>query len=96
MLKALTEFHRRAARRITGVTAKREADREWEYPEVEEATESAGIHPIRVYIKMMQKTIAERLACRPVYALCTEAKRMLRTIRIVRWWDQDAVNDLEE
>ena len=46
MLKVLTVFHHRVARQITGMTAKRWAGREWDYPEVEEAMDSAGIHPI--------------------------------------------------
>ena len=38
MLKVLTTFHHRAAQRITGMTEKRGSGGEWEYPEVEEAT----------------------------------------------------------
>ena len=78
------------------MTAKRGAGGEWEYPEVEEAMESSGIHPIGVYTKRRQTTIAERVDCRPVNALCTEAERMPGTIRMVRWWDKDTVNDPEE
>ena len=48
------------------------AGREWEYPAVEEAMESVGLHPIGVYIKRRHTTIAERVACRPVYELFTE------------------------
>ena len=93
MLKVLTAFHHWAAQRITGIMAKREAGREWEYPAVEEAMDYAGIQPIRVYIKRRQMTIADRVAFRTVYALYTEAERMLGTIWIVRWWDQDVVNE---
>ena len=75
------------------MTAKRGAGGEWEYPEVEEAMEPSGIHPIGLCIKRRQTTISERVECRSVYALCTEAERMLRTIRMVRWWDKDTVND---
>ena len=62
MLKVLMAFHHRAARRITGMMVKHGAGREWEYPAVEEAMESVGIHPIGVYMKRRQKTIAERVA----------------------------------
>ena len=48
MLKFLTVFHHRAARRITGMTEKRGAGREWEYPEVDEAMDATGIHHIGV------------------------------------------------
>ena len=62
MLKVLTALHHRAARRITRITAKRRAGAEWEYSLVEKAVESAGLHPIRVYIKRRKKTISERVA----------------------------------
>ena len=54
------------------------------------------IHPIGVYIKKRQTTILERVACRPVSALCTDVERMPGTIRLVQWWDQNAVNEVEE
>ena len=79
-----------------GMTMKRGAGGEWEYPAVEEAMESAGIHPIGVYIKRRQMTIAERVACRPVYAFFTESERILGMSQMVRWWDQDTVNYPEE
>ena len=58
--------------------------------------EAAGIYPIGVYNNRRQMNIAEGVACRLIYALCTEAERMPRTSRLVRWWDQDAVNELGE
>ena len=51
MIKVLASFHHRAARRIMGMTAKREAGGEWEYPSVLDAMEAAGLHPIRVYTR---------------------------------------------
>ena len=51
MLKFLTEFDHRATQQITGMMAKRGEGGEWEYPEVEEAMESAGLDPIGLYIK---------------------------------------------
>ena len=62
MLKVLTEFHHRVAQRITGMSAKRGAGGEWEYPVVEEVMDSAGIHPIGEYINMRHTTIVERLS----------------------------------
>ena len=96
MLKVLEGFHYQAARRITGMTEKRGAGREWEYPLVVEAMETAGIHPIGVYISRRQATIAERVACRPIYELCMEVERMTGKRRLVRWWDQYAVNEPKE
>ena len=51
MLKVLEGFHHRAARRITGMTAKRGAGGEWDYPLEVETMETVGIHPIGVYIR---------------------------------------------
>ena len=58
--------------------------------------DSAELHIIVVYIKRRQKTIAERAAFRPVYALRTEAERIPGTSRMVRWWYQDAEKYPEE
>ena len=63
MLKVLTGLHHQAARQIMGMTAKCAAGGEWEYPSVVEATEAAGLHPIRVYIKRQYTIIAKRVAC---------------------------------
>ena len=46
--------------------------------------EATGLHPIWVYIRRRQVTISERLACRPIYELCTEAERMPGTIWLVQ------------
>ena len=67
-----------------GMTAKRGDGREWDYPAVEETMDSAGIHPIGLYIKRRQTIIAQRVDCRPVYELCTEVDRMPVTSRMVR------------
>ena len=37
MLKDMTELHHQAGQRITGMTMKREAGGEWEYPSVVQA-----------------------------------------------------------
>ena len=96
MLKVLKGFHHRAARRITGMTEKRGAGGEWEYHLIVEAMEDAGLHPIGVFIRRRHETILERVACRPIYELCTEAERMPETSRLVQWWYKDTVNEPEE
>ena len=58
--------------------------------------DSEVLHPIVVYIKRRHKTIAERVVFWPVYALCTDAERIPETIRMMCWWDQDAVNKPKE
>ena len=95
-LKVLTGFHHQAARWITGMTEKYGAGGKWEYSSVEEAMDATGLHPIRVYIKRRQTNIAEMVALHPVYSLCTNTERMTGTSRMVRWWDQDTVNEPEE
>ena len=50
---------------------------------VVEAMEAVGLHPIGVYIRRRQATIAERVDCRPIYEMCTEAERMPGTVRLV-------------
>ena len=42
-----------------------------------------GNHPIGEYTRIRQANIAERVACRPIYELFTEAERVLGTIRTV-------------
>ena len=96
MLKVLTGFHHGAARRITGMTEKRGVAGECYYPSVEEATEAARLHPIGMYIKLQQTTIADRLSCLPVYTLCSKAERMPGMSRLVQWWNRDAVNEPDE
>ena len=83
MLKVLTGFHHREAQRITGMMAKRGAGGEWGYSSAVEAMEAVGLQTIGVYIKRQQMNIAERVACRPVYALCTELEQIPVTSRLV-------------
>ena len=78
------------------MTEKRRAGGEWEYPSIVETMEAEGIHPIGVYIWRQQATIVERVACCPIYELCTEVERITGTSRLVRWWDQDTVNEPED
>ena len=61
-------------------------------PPVVALMEAAGLQPIGEYIMRRQATIAEKLACRPIYELCVKAERMSGTIWRVIWWDQDVVN----
>ena len=92
MLKFLEGFHHRVARRIMGLTEKFGAGREWYYSLVVEAMEPVSLHPISKYIIRRQASILERVDCRPIYELCIEKERMPGMSRMVRWWDQYAVN----
>ena len=65
-------------------------------PLVVEELETAGPHPIGVYIRRRQATIAERVDFRPIYELYTEAERMPGKSGTVKWWYQYVVNEPEE
>ena len=58
--------------------------------------DAAGLHPIREYIRRRQETIAENVTLCPIYELCVKEERIPGTIRMVRWWYQDVVNEPEE
>ena len=57
---------------------------------------AAGLHLVGEKIIRQKATVEEKVACRPIYGLCVEAKQMPVTIRMARWWDQDGVNEPEE
>ena len=71
MLKVLEGFHHRVARIITGMALQRMTGREWEWPQVAEALETAGLWTIKEYIQQRQDTGAAQVECRPIYELCT-------------------------
>ena len=93
ILNALEEFHYRVDRQITGIMATRGVVGEWEYPLVVTAMEAAGLHPIMEYIRRQHATIAGNVACLPIYELCFKAERMPGMIRMIRWWNQEVVNE---
>ena len=93
ILKVLEGFHQRAARQITGMTAAHAAVGEWGYPLVVTAMETARLHPIREYIRRRQANIAKKVVCRLIYEMYAVAERIPRTSRVVRWWDQEVVNE---
>ena len=62
MLKVLEGFHHQAARQITEMTAKRGSGPEWEYHSLVKAMETAGLHPIGLYIRKRKEIIAEMVA----------------------------------
>ena len=57
------------------------------------ALETAGLHPIREYIRRRNANIAEKVSCRPIYDLCAKAERMPGMIHMMRCWYQDVVNE---
>ena len=63
------------------------------HPLVVAALEAAGLYPIQEYIRRRQANIAEQVACRPIYELCIETDRRPGTSLLMRWWDQDVVQE---
>ena len=96
MLNLLERFHHQAASRIKGMTETRGAGGEWEYPLVVVALEDAGLYPIMEYISRRKATIAEKVACHPIYELLVEAERRPGMSHRMIWWEQDVVNQPEE
>eukprot|EP00978_Attheya_sp_CCMP212_P044431 scaffold310270_cov55-Attheya_sp.AAC.1 len=89
MLQALEGFHRRVAHRIAGKQPYfcRETD-EWIYPPIEKALEEVGLWPIKKYTEKRQNTVADYVAMRPIFELCTEAEWPTGSQSSRRWWDQ--------
>ena len=60
------------------------------------ALEAAVLHPIMEYIRKRQATIAEKVACCPIYELCVEIEwRPGTSWRMILWY-QDVVNEHED
>ena len=53
------------------------------------ALETTGIWPIIEYVRRQQATIAEYVAGRPIYELCTGAERMEGSSMLLMWCDQE-------
>ena len=89
MMKVLEGFHHRAARRITGNQARRLPNGDWEYPPLAPALEAAGLWPMKEYVRRRQAHIAEYVATRPIFQLCSQAPALSGSSRALRWWQQD-------
>ena len=94
MLRCLESFHLRAARRMTGLMPRKEADGSYTYPEAEGVLKKAGLHTIREYVEVRRNTIMKFVSDRPIYELCREAERKRGTGNRQYWWEQSF--DLEE
>ena len=62
---------------------------EWYCPPIEDALEQTGLWPTREYIHRRQQTVAQLIATRPIYDLCTNATPASGSSRLLRWWKQD-------
>jgi hypothetical protein len=96
ILQALEGFHKRVARRLSGKTPYLcQTTGEWIYPPIDKALEEVGLWPIEKYIEKRQNTVADYVATRPIFELCTEAAWQSGSATSRRWWDQVSRN-LEE
>ena len=95
MLKVLEGFHHRIARRISGKTAIRVGDTQWEYPPIEEALEEAGLWTMRecMLLRRRHASIEDYIghATRPIHELCLAATPPPGggSSPPLRWWQQD-------
>ena len=91
MMAVLEVFHNRIAGPISGTTARKSNDREWEWALVDAALEVTGIWPIMEYVRRRQATIVEYASGRPIYEHFTGTERMEGSSRFLWWWEQKNV-----
>jgi hypothetical protein len=89
MLAMLKGFHHRIARRLSGRMPRylQEEDR-WEYPPIAEALDIVGLQPIEESLRRRRNAVADYVACRPIFALCTSAGRLSGSSNLPRWTEQ--------
>ena len=68
MIKLFERFHNWVARNITGMTAHSATSGEGECPPADEVLDTA-VWQIKEYIQQRQDTVAEQVACRPIYEM---------------------------
>ena len=61
-MELLEGFHNRAAWYIEGMTARRAEYGEWNYPQVSDMMEAAGLWTIKEYTQRRQATTVEQVA----------------------------------
>jgi len=89
VLKVLSSFHNRVARRLSGQMPRYLPQEDWwEYPPIKDALEKADMYPVGHYIRVRQNTLAQHITTRPILELCRGAERLSGSPRRVYWWDQ--------
>ena len=89
VLKVLSGFHHRAARRLSGLSPWYSLrERRWVYPPVEQALEATGMYDVEHYVRKRQNTLVESIATRPILGLCTDAERPTGSSGRKFWWMQ--------
>ena len=97
MLKALTGFHHRVARQLTGKVG-RYLPREdrWVYPPIDEVLAEAGLFPLETYIRRRQDRIVDYVSTRPIRHHFWDRERLGGSSRWSTWWDHVGYRDDEE
>ena len=94
MLTLLDGFHHRCTRRIAGMAPKFDVrTNSWSKPPIEEAFALTKLKPLAEYIQKRQNHIAEYVALRPIYSLCTQSVRRSGSTNRTLWWTQPSVQE---
>jgi hypothetical protein len=91
-VKALSGFHHRVARRLSGRMPRylRRED-QWVYPPIEGALAVTGLVLIEESVTARQNRLAEHIATRPILELCQGEERLSGSTRRRYWWERVAV-----
>ena len=65
----------------------------WEYPRSDKVLKECGLREIEVYVRRRRATIAEHIACRPIFAECEKGERKRGSPRHSFWWEQELTLD---
>ena len=84
MLKVQEVLLHQSAIQIMGMTAQHTMRVEWECPLVADALDNARLLTIKECIQHRQATIAVQVACRSIYEIFKESKRMPGANRFLR------------
>jgi len=89
VLKVLSGFHHRAARRITGKRGRYlVAEDRWVYPPIDGVLEEAGLFSIEHYINVRRNTLIQSIATRPILELCRATAPLSGSSQRRMWWHQ--------
>ena len=86
MHKVLEGFHNRVARRLAGLQGQRLRNGEWFYPPIEDALEATSMFPMEHYISKRCNRVADEVATRPIYDICTSQEVPPGSSHRRRWW----------
>ena len=80
--------HHRVARRIMGRQPRRGRGIVWVYPPLEDEMMEAGLLEVETYVSLLQNTVTQFIATRPIMDLCLAEERRPGPRVAKRWWYQ--------